>query len=301
MNKRIFLMLTSLATLGALSTATALWIEPTPAGEATSEQASSRTEPLTDEELSKVVTYIVGVLTDPSGCVRYSFTDEEITEATGILIPADEGPRIQQAVLAELQKSEKGQACLASLSRCHDYEACSVAGNLATAKGDQLDLYQKEKANDGVLITEWSLPEFEASDLDGKTVNSAQLRGTPTLLVVLARHCGHSVQSLAVLEATARKYQTHGVRLVAVLVNTDSPEQAKLWFGEGDRSYEVWITADESIGDTLENHLVPSYFLVHADGKVEKKLIGYKSQELVNDGMESFLGLEKETTEISSG
>lgn len=247
-----------------------------------------RTKPLSDEEVSTVAGYIVGVLTDPAGCTRVKFSEQELFDAIGIRVPEGEGMRIQEAVLADLGKTDEGRTALAGLSRCSDYAACSVDSDLTNASGEALELYQKEKAEDGVALTDFDLPAFEATSLSGETVRSSDLIGEPAILVFLARHCGHSVQSLAVLEQVAETYGPQGVRVVGVLVNTDSIEQAEDWFGK-DRNYEVWIYPDTEIGNVVSSHLVPTYFLVSADGKVQKKLVGFKAKELVNDEIDALL------------
>ena len=80
-------------------------------------------------------------------------------------------------------------ASTAQVNRCAEYGACSLVGDLSGASSDVLSMYQKEKASDGTLFTDESLPVFAAVGLDGEPVSTEDQIGKPTLLVFLAGHC----------------------------------------------------------------------------------------------------------------
>ena len=97
-----------------------------------------------------------------------------------------------------------GSGCTAAnkagyANNCERLQACSVDFGMEKATASQLDVYFKEKEQDGVALAGVKLPAFYATSLEGAKVSSKDLKGKPTVLVLLATHCGHSYQSLPIL------------------------------------------------------------------------------------------------------
>lgn len=161
-------------------------------------------------------------------------------------------------------------------SRCADYGACSLYGDLSNATGEQLTMYASEKALDGTEFDGLALPAFEARDLSGAKVSSKSLRGAPTLLVPIAVHCRHSYQTLPVLHDLAHRYKGRGLRVVGLLVNSGSPEDATLSLAGSLACHDFWVTDGDSVGQLLETRLVPSHLFINAAGEIERKFVGLK-------------------------
>ena len=173
-------------------------------------------------------------------------------------------------------------------SACAEYNACSVKADLAVAKGKTLEYYKKEAEMDGKAISDFRLPKFTATDIEGNKVTSADLIGQPTVLVLLASHCGHSYKSLPILEQAAAEFEAKGLRVVGLMVNSDA-KSTKAWFDKDEINHEVWFTDDASVADALKSHLVPTYVLVDADGYIKAKLVGFKKGEEVNQSIPPLL------------
>jgi peroxiredoxin len=191
---------------------------------------------------------------------------------------------------AKSAKYAKGSAsCSVTATACADFNACSVkAGDLVKAEGEKLKHYEHEKAQDGVALADVRLPEFSAMDLAGNKVRSSDLIGQPTVLVMLATHCGHSYQSQPVLQQAAADYQAKGLRVVGLVVGS-SAESAQEWIGKNEIGYDVWVTPDVSVADALKSHLVPTYVLIDAEGNVKAKLIGFKDTKEVQKSIPALL------------
>jgi thiol-disulfide isomerase/thioredoxin len=172
-------------------------------------------------------------------------------------------------------------ASTAQVSRCAEYGACSLYGDLTGASGDVLDMYVREKASDGETYDERSIPAFEASTLSGEAVRSTDLVGKPTVLVTLAGHCSHSYQTLPILQELEKTYGPKGFEVVGVYVNSGSVEDINSWIDYYKPEYDVWVSPTDGLGDVVNSHLVPTYLLVDEDGKVKEKLVGFKTQEEV--------------------
>ncbi len=177
-------------------------------------------------------------------------------------------------------------------SRCARYDACSIFGDLSGATGETLAMYVKEKAEDGRRFDDFHLPSFTAKNLAGEEVGLADLKGTQTVLVFLAVHCRHSLDSFPILNYLEETYGPQGIRVVGLYVNSGSIEDLNAWLPAVEPKFEIWGFNDPSLADLVESHLVPVYFFLDAEGRLLEKLVGQKSQ----DEVLARLGANFETT-----
>ncbi len=241
------------------------------------------------EDKDKVVNYVVRQLTSADGSPG-PVTRASLEEALGVTIPLAAVDSLQAEVIGIMQdKHPDLLAKLSSGSRCSDYGACSLHGDLAGASGDTLEMYEREKAEDGRLYDDYPLPEFEAVDLAGNPVSSADLRGRPTVLTLMAGHCSHCHDSMPILADVIERWGAEGLRVVNVLVNSGRPESVNAWMSKLDPGFEVWVYNDAELGDLLGTHLVPAYLFVDAQGQVLEKLVGYQESDLVLAKVEGFM------------
>ncbi len=98
------------------------------------------------------------------------------------------------------------------------------------------------------------------------------------VLAFLAVHCNHSMDTLPILEDLHQRYGPEGLQVVGILVNSGSVEDANGWIPYFDPGYPIWVYSDDSLGDLVGSHLVPTYLLVDEDGIVRKKLVGFKNE-----------------------
>ena len=116
---------------------------------ATSSSASDA-PPLSDADFARVVDFVTDTVVESN--TSGPISRAEITSATGIELPIADVHRLQAAVIAKLQEYPgvlEKLASSSSASRCAQYDACSVHGDLTGAAGDRLDMYVREKAEDG--------------------------------------------------------------------------------------------------------------------------------------------------------
>ena len=211
-----------------------------------------------------------------------------IEEATGIKLSIGDTPVLQQAVLDRLADDPHGQKLLAG-SRCSEYGACSVWGNLATAADDILALYEREGSLDGTTYDHRQLPIFEARDLEGNAVSSADLRGHPAVLTLLSVHCNHPMETFPILQKLHRPYASQGVRVIGVLVNSGTVEDANAWVPHFAPEYPMWVVEGDGLGDRLGSHLVPTLLLVDEHLGLRELLVGYHDQAAVVTELENIV------------
>ncbi len=164
-------------------------------------------------------------------------------------------------------------------SRCADFGACSLYGNLAFATGDLLARYERQKGEDGRRFQDLDLPPFRALDVDGSPVSSADLAGRPAVIALLASHCTHSHDSIPILNDLVRRAPVQGLQVVGVVVNSGSPRDVREWMPGYDPAFRTWIVEDDAVGHALDSHLVPAWIYVDAGGRLLGKRVGFKSGE----------------------
>ena len=109
-------------------------------------------------------------------------------------------------------------------------------------------------------------------------------------MAFLAGHCSHSHQSFPILSELKREFEPKGVRVVGVVVNSGSVKDVNEWLvPQYKPDYEVWVYPDQTIGDVVSSHLVPTYLLVNGDGDVRQKLVGFQSKKKIQQSVESLL------------
>jgi len=237
---------------------------------------------LTPEEIDSVVAYVVERLV-AGGAVP---TGDEIEQATGVALEVADVPFLQRQVVARLAADPQGRSLLAG-SRCSDYGACSLWGNLAGASGEVLATYDREKANDGQVYEDFALPAVSARDLSGAAVSTADLAGRPALVALFAVHCTHSIDSLPILQEIERRHGGDGgLRVVSLWVNSGTVADANAWLPHFQPEYEVWVADDDSLSEAVDSHLVPTYLLVDDRGRVVKKLVGFKTREEIEAALD---------------
>lgn len=205
------------------------------------------------------------------------FDDAEVLEVTGVQITEEDQGALTNAVMDKLEEMGALGDLLAG-SRCQQYESCSIYGDLSGATGEILDMYVKEKVEDGRRFENFQLPSFNARNLADEEVSLADLRGSETVLVFLAVHCRHSLESLPILNHLADTYGPQGTNVVGIYINSGSIEDLNAWLPDLEPKFEIWGFNDPSLADLVESHLVPAYFFLDAEGRLLEKLIGQKSQ-----------------------
>ena len=177
----------------------------------------------------------------------------------------------------ESETAQADPACPYGTARCEQYSACSLHGDLSGATGETLDMYFREKEEDGRVFDDFAFPGFRAMSLSGEETSSSALTGSPAVVAFVAAHCRHSMRAMPHLQAIADTYGPRGLRVVAVWVNSGSVEDVRETTQVFDPTYETWVHRSPTVGDTIESHLVPSFFFLDEEGQVEEKWVGEKT------------------------
>ena len=151
-----------------------------------------------------------------------------------------------------------------SLSRRH---LATAALALAAAIGGWLVL------GGGQALT--PAPSVHYTLLDGKQLNSAQLKGQVVLVNFWATSCSTCVAEMPQVMATFEKYKSRGYQTVAVAMSYDPPayvtsfaETRKLPFGV------VIVNTGEIARSFGSVQLTPTSFLINKRGEIVKRYVG---------------------------
>ena len=118
-------------------------------------------------------------------------------------------------------------------------------------------------------------PSVQYTLLDGKQLDSAQLKGQVVLVNFWATSCSTCVAEMPQIMATFEKYKSRGYQTVAVAMSYDPPayvasfaETRKLPFGVAiDNTGEI----ARSFGQV---QLTPTSFLINKRGEIVKRYVG---------------------------
>jgi hypothetical protein len=173
---------------------------------------------------------------------------------------------------------------------CDSLQACAIRAsgcNIHEADPAEQAEFLKDKAQEGNIPPGTAMPAFEAVTLDGAPVATSALRGKPALVVMLAGHCGHSIHTLGQLQKLKPSFG--GLRVVALFVNSGSPDDLKASLLAKRPDLEVWVRQDAEIGEHLGSRLAPTFYLVDAAGQLKDKLVGEKSEDFIAEKARTLL------------
>jgi len=245
---------------------------------------------------SKVVDYMVNQ-TINFGKTRITAT--EIREATGVSIDDIDPQRLNSAAFAELSRRnfdfEKAFDC----GNCSKFSACSVDRNLSNASGEELERYAVEKADDGKTFTKFAAPNFTLPTTAGTEVSVKDFKGKPVVLVFLSMHCYHSFQTLPSLSELHKKYESQGLTLLPVYINT-TVEDVKETLIDYNIDFPVAVSENKAISKLYKSRMVPTTFLIDSNGYITKKLVGYKDEPTLDKAFSELVEVDDRKFSLSN-
>jgi cytochrome c biogenesis protein CcmG, thiol:disulfide interchange protein DsbE len=118
-------------------------------------------------------------------------------------------------------------------------------------------------------------PDYTVFGLDtGDTVELRDYRGEVVLLNVWATWCAPCEQEMPSMERLYRELGPQGLRVVAVSVDLDDPEDVRKWVADRDLSFTVLHDPSGRIQQVYQTTGVPESFVLDRQGVIVKKIIG---------------------------
>lgn len=226
----------------------------------------------------RVIDHVCDLLV--SGRDVADITPEAIAQATGVSLEGMTFERLQAGVLLELKRRNFNFDQIGGY--CSKYSACSVDRDLSGAAGEELERYRLEKSQDWATFTDWFAPDFTLPSIAGERVSLADFRGRPVVLIFMAGHCNHCLDTHDILPELQEKYAATGLVVLPVYVNSGSVEDVKSWIQQLDLNYPILVSKDKAICEPYGSRMVPTFFLIDREGEIVKKLVGYKSASILD-------------------
>lgn len=121
-------------------------------------------------------------------------------------------------------------------------------------------------------------PEIGASDLSGRAVSMASLKGKVVMVDFWASWCAPCKQELPVLDALYKKYRGKGFEIIGV--NQDeSAESARKFLSSQPLSFPIVHDRGRAVANRYAPSKMPSSFLIDRKGIVRYVHGGFKSDD----------------------
>ena len=122
-------------------------------------------------------------------------------------------------------------------------------------------------AGDGRVEIGLAAPSYAAVSLAGDSVSLLGQRGKVVLLNVWATWCHPCRNEIPELRAIHARYQSRGLELIGVSVDTDGTDETiRTFMADFDMTFPVWRDPDEHISTKFLTVGVPATFLIDKQG-----------------------------------
>ena len=135
----------------------------------------------------------------------------------------------------------------------------------------------------------YPMPDFKATSLDGKEIDTTKLHGSVVLLDIWATWCAPCIASAPALDQMYEQLRGKGLEMVGIAVQSGSAEEVRKSAREIGISYPVILWNKELAEKIKGIQSVPTYILVNRDWNVEKLFIGATSPGLIRRHVERLL------------
>lgn len=123
------------------------------------------------------------------------------------------------------------------------------------------------------------LPSVELKDLEGKSVNTAELNneGKPFIISFFATWCKPCLRELKAINEVYADWQDEtGVKLVAISIDEgQNTERVKPLVAGLGWNYEVLLDSNSDFKRAMNVNLIPAVFVIDGSGKVYYSHSGY--------------------------
>ena len=152
----------------------------------------------------------------------------------------------------------------------------------------------------GLLTYVWLTPSGVQSPthvafktLDGETIDIQSLRSRPLLVNFWATSCVACVDEMPGLAAIYHDLNPQGLEIIAVAASYDPPNHVLEFVEQFDIPFPVSLDIDDAIVDAFGGlKLVPTSYLINADGKIVFSKLGELDLPKLRQDIEQLLAQE---------
>ncbi|MEA2577808.1 MAG: hypothetical protein QOD78_1396 [Chloroflexota bacterium] len=131
---------------------------------------------------------------------------------------------------------------------------------------------------------------YQLTDLDGRPIRLADLRGKVVWLNFWASWCPPCQQETPILRALDAKYRDRGLAIIGISVQETTPTDVKAYADRYQLGYTIGFDGSGHILRTYRVFALPTQFFIDTNGVIELVLNGPVDQTAASALIESMLG-----------
>jgi peroxiredoxin len=127
----------------------------------------------------------------------------------------------------------------------------------------------------GFHRTPQTVPDLTMTTIDGKTLRLAELKGKPVLVNFWATSCPSCLKEIPDLITLNQRFQANGVKIIAIAMAYDPPNQVVHMSRDNDLPYDVVLDVKGEYAKAFGGvQGIPALFVVAPDGRIVKQELG---------------------------
>lgn len=161
----------------------------------------------------------------------------------------------------------------------------------STFAADKLDNSSSAKVNSYALVPAKSralAPNFNLSDIDGKSLRLSDYRGHVVLLDFWAVDCGGCIREIPWYVEFDQKYRSRGLSLIGLDMYGEKPDRIRPFMAKTNMEYRVAI-GNDSIRKEFHAEELPMTLLIDKQGRVALSHIGIVDKAMFERNIQGLL------------
>jgi peroxiredoxin len=131
-------------------------------------------------------------------------------------------------------------------------------------------------------------PDFELTDLDGRTVSLSEWRDQPVLINFWASWCGPCELEMPVIEKAYQAHRKDGLVVLAIATD-DTQENVRSFFGKHQLSFRPMLDKTGDVSQSYSVFGLPTSVFVGRDGLITDVHTGRLTEEVLDGYMAKLL------------
>lgn len=120
-----------------------------------------------------------------------------------------------------------------------------------------------------------SAPEVSFKEINGKQINTAELRGKVVMVNFWATSCTTCIKEMPDMVTTYNKYKDQGLDFVAVAMSYDPPNYVLNYAQTRQLPFRVALDSDGSVARAFGDvKLTPTTYVIDKKGRIIKRYVG---------------------------